>query len=78
MQGNRQDGMCYYESEYRKTLRGNLDYTLPLFGKAKLEAGYQYSSYLEDGEYEMAWWNPSTGQLEKQPEAYNTFYFREA
>ena len=30
MQGNLQDGMCYYESEYRKTLRGNLDYTLPL------------------------------------------------
>ncbi len=77
MQGNRQDGMCYYEAEYRKTMRANADYALPLSDKAKLEAGYQYYSYLEDGDYDMEWWNPSSEVFEKQPGAYNTFYFRE-
>lgn len=78
MQGNRQDGMCYYEAEFRKTIRGNIDYVLPLYNKGKLEAGYQYYSYLEDGDYELEWWNPETGLFDKQEEAYNTFYFKEA
>ena len=78
MQGKRADGMCYYEAEFRNTWRANLDYTLPISEKSKLEAGYQYYSYFEDGDYEMEWWNPESGEFEKQPEAYNTFFFREA
>ncbi|MDD2474372.1 MAG: TonB-dependent receptor [Dysgonamonadaceae bacterium] len=78
MQGNRQKGVRYYEAEYRNTLRGNLDYVLPLGNKGKLEAGYQYSSYMEDGDYELEWWNPETGYFDKQDDAYNTFIFKEA
>ncbi len=78
MQGNRQKGVRYYEAEYRKTLRGNVDYLLPLGNKGKLETGYQYSSYLEDGDYELEWWNPETAHFEKQSDAYNTFFFKEA
>ena len=77
MQGNLTDGMCYYEAEKRKTIRGNLDYVLPLGSRGKLEAGYQYSSYLEDGDYEMECLNPQTGIFEKDDDMYNTFYFRE-
>lgn len=77
MQGERQDGMCYYEAEFRKTMRANADYVLPLTETAKLEAGYQYYSYLEDGDFETEWWNPETGVFDKIPQTYNTFYFRE-
>ena len=78
MQGNRQKGVRYYEAEYRKTLRANVDYVLPLHNKGKLETGYQYYSYLEDGDYELEWWNPQTKHFEKQDDAYNTFLFKEA
>ncbi|HTN68575.1 MAG TPA: outer membrane beta-barrel family protein, partial [Dysgonamonadaceae bacterium] len=78
MEGNRQKGVRYYEAEYRKTLRGNVDYVLPLSNKGKLEAGYQYFSYMEDGDYELEWWNPETKRFEKQDDAYNTFLFKEA
>lgn len=78
MQGNRQKGVRYYEAEYRKTFRANVDYILPLGNKSKLETGYQYYSYLEDGDYELEWWNPETGYFEKQEEAYNTFFFKES
>lgn len=78
MQGNRQKGVRYYEAEFRKTLRGNVDYVLPLSNKGKLETGYQYFSYLEDGDYKLEWWNPATKLFEKQEDAYNTFFFKEA
>ena len=77
MEGNRMDGMCYYEGEFRKTMRGNLDYVLPIADKGKLEAGYQYYSYLEDGDFEMEWWNKADRRFEMLPEYYNTYYFRE-
>ncbi len=76
-QGNREDGSCYYENEFRKTIRGNMDYVLPFLERGKLEAGYQYYSYLEDGDYELEWWNREAGRFDKQPEAYNTFLFKE-
>ena len=76
-QGKLTDGMCYYESEYRETIRGNLDYVLPLGSKGKLEAGYQYSSYLEDGDFSMEWLNTESGKFENQEDKFNTFHFRE-
>ena len=46
LEGQRQQGHRAYEAEHRETMRINLDYALP-FGKGgKLEAGYQYYSYL--------------------------------
>ena len=78
MEGNRQKGVRYFEAEFRKTWRGNVDYVLPLSDKGKLEAGYQYNSYLEDGDYELEWWNPETNYFDKQEDAYNTFFFKEA
>lgn len=78
MEGNRQKGVRYYEAEYRNTLRGNVDYVLPLSNKGKLETGYQYFSYMEDGDYELEWWNPETKHFEKRVDAYNTFLFKEA
>ena len=77
LQGERQQGHRAYESEHRETLRANLDYALP-FGKGgKLEAGYQYYSYLEDGNYKMEWWNPEKQVFYWRDDIYNTFYFQE-
>lgn len=77
LQGERQQGHRAYESEHRETMRVNLDYALP-FGKGgKLEAGYQYYSYLEDGDYSMKWWNPETQEFFWRDDIYNTFYFQE-
>ena len=77
LQGDRQQGHRAYESEHRETLRANLDYALP-FGKGgKLEAGYQYYSYLEDGNYKMEWWDPEKQVFYWRDDIYNTFYFQE-
>ncbi len=77
LQGNRQQGHRAYESEHRETLRANLDYALPFQHIGKLEAGYQYYSYLEDGNYKMQWWNPDTQEFFWRDDIYNTFYFQE-
>lgn len=76
-QGNMADGMCYYENEFRHTVRGNLDYVLPFGDKGSLEAGYQYYSYSEDGDYALEWLDPASGNFDKIDEAYNTFLFKE-
>ncbi len=60
LQGEREQGHRAWESEYRITARGNLDYVLPYSKTGKIEAGYQYYSYLEDSKYEMQFWNPET------------------
>ena len=77
LQGNRQQGHRAYEAEHRETLRANLDYTLPFQNIGKLEAGYQYYSYLEDGQYSMEWWDPETQSFFWRDDIYNTFYFQE-
>lgn len=77
LEGNRQQGHRAYEAEHRETLRANLDYSLPLDKIGKLEAGYQYYSYLEDGDYSMEWWNPDNQSFYWRDDIYNTFYFQE-
>ncbi|OAV75505.1 Outer membrane cobalamin receptor protein, SusC/RagA family [Bacteroidales bacterium Barb7] len=54
----RQMGHRAYEDEHRWTVRGNVDYIFPYSTTGRLEAGYQYYSYLEDGVYSMEFWKP--------------------
>lgn len=75
--GERQQGHRAYEAEHRETLRANLDYVLPLATGTRIEAGYQYYSYLEDGDYRMEWWSPETQSFFWRDDIYNTFYFQE-
>ena len=75
--GERQQGHRAYEAEHRETLRANLDYVLPLKTGTRIEAGYQYYSYLEDGDYRMEWWSPETQSFFWRDDIYNTFYFQE-
>ncbi|MDR1170245.1 MAG: TonB-dependent receptor [Prevotellaceae bacterium] len=77
MAGNRTQGHRAWEHEYRFTAQGNLDYVLPLNGKSgKLEAGYYFFTYTEDGDYKVDFYNPSRGVFERHDELYNKYVFR--
>lgn len=72
----RQQGHRAWEKEVRWTVRGNLDYVIPYSKTGKLEAGYQYFSYLEDGDYKMKFWDPAKKEFYWRDDIYNTFYFQ--
>ncbi|WP_085536694.1 outer membrane beta-barrel family protein [Massilibacteroides vaginae] len=72
----RQQGHRAWEDEHRWTVRGNLDYVLPYRETGKIESGYQYFSYLEDGDYSMQFWNPESQEFYWREDIYNTFYFQ--
>lgn len=72
----RQQGHRAWEDEHRWTVRGNLDYVLPYSESGKFESGYQYFSYLEDGDYSMQFWDPQKEVFYWREDIYNTFYFQ--
>lgn len=76
MNNERVQGHRAWEDEHRWTVQGNLDYILPYSKTGKLEAGYQYHSYLEDGNYSMQFWNPDKNEFYWRDDIYNTFYFQ--
>jgi len=76
MNNERAQGHRAWEDEHRWTVQGNLDYVLPYSETGRLEAGYQYHSYLEDGDYSMQFWNPDTKEFYWRDDIYNTFYFQ--
>lgn len=72
----RQQGHRAWEDEIRWTVRGNIDYKYPYSKTGQLESGYQYHSYLEDGDYSMQFWNPEKKEFYWREDIYNTFYFQ--
>lgn len=72
----REQGHRAWEDEHRWTVRGNLDYIYPYSKTGRLEAGYQYFSYLEDGDYSMQFWSPEKKEFYWRDDIYNTFYFQ--
>ncbi|MBQ7822902.1 MAG: TonB-dependent receptor [Bacteroidaceae bacterium] len=74
-QNVREHGHRAYEDEYRGTIKANLDYVYPYSKTGKLEAGYQYFMYCEDGDYSMEFWNPETHNFYWDDNIYNTFLF---
>lgn len=72
----RQQGHRAWEDEHRWTVRGNLDYIHPYRETGKFESGYQYFSYLEDGDYSMQFWDPNKEEFYWREDIYNTFYFQ--
>lgn len=72
----REQGHRAWEDEHRWTVRGNLDYLYPYSKTGHIEAGYQYFSYLEDGDYSMQFWSPEKQEFYWRDDIYNTFYFQ--
>lgn len=70
------DGQRSWEEEFRLTVRGNLDYVKPFKNKkGKLEAGYQYYSYVEDGDYSMNDYNEEDGNFYFREDYYSVYRF---
>jgi len=74
--GSRHQGHRAYEDEYHVTGRINIDYVNPYSETGRFEAGYQFYSYLEDGDYSMEFWNPTIQTFYWRDDIYNTFYFQ--
>jgi hypothetical protein len=72
----RQQGHRAWEDEFRWTVRSNLDYVYPYSQSGRLEAGHQYYSYLEDGDYSMDFWDAEKQEFYDREDIYNTFYFQ--
>lgn len=72
----REQGHRAWEDEHRWTVRGNMDYIYPYSKTGHIEAGYQYFSYLEDGDYSMQFWSPEKQEFYWRDDIYNTFYFQ--
>ena len=72
----RQQGHRAWEDEHRWTVRGKADYIYPYSKTGRIEAGYQYFSYLEDGDYSMKFWDPEKQIFYWREDIYNTFYFQ--
>jgi outer membrane receptor protein involved in Fe transport len=76
-QHQRQQGHRAWEDEYHVRARVNLDYINPYSETGRFETGYQFYSYLEEGDYSMQFWNPQTQDFYWREDIYNTFYFQE-
>lgn len=72
----RQQGHRAWEDETRRTVQCDLVYNYPYSKTGLLESGYQYHSYLEDGDYSMQFWNPAKKEFYWREDIYNTFYFQ--
>lgn len=75
-QGERQQGHRAWEDEIRRTVQCDLAYHYPYSKSGLLESGYQYHSYLEDGDYNMHFWDPGKKEFYRREDIYNTFYFQ--
>jgi outer membrane receptor protein involved in Fe transport len=66
-----------YEDEHHWTIRANIDYAYPYNSTGRLEAGWQYFSYLENGDYSMEFWIPEKNQFEfrKDNAIYDNFFY---
>ncbi len=77
MSGKREQGHKAWEYEYRFTAQANIDYILPLHEpEDKLEAGYQYFSYTEDGDYKIDMYDREAGDFVRRDDLYNKYLFR--
>ena len=74
--GGREQGHKAWEDEFRWTSRGNLDYVYPFNDDDKIQAGYQFYSYSENGDYNIDLYNPSLGEFVRRGDLYNRYLFR--
>ena len=75
--GKREQGHKAWEYEYRFTSQANFDYVLPLASQDnKFEAGYQFYTYTEDGDYKIDLFDPAADKFIRRDDLYNRYVFR--
>lgn len=71
----RVEGQIGYEKEHRWNNRGNIDYVLPYSSTGKIEAGYQHTWYVEDGDYSIKFWDKEAQEYHWREDLYNVYYY---
>jgi outer membrane receptor protein involved in Fe transport len=75
--GIQKDGQRSWEDEFRVTMRGGADYVRPFReGSGKLEAGYLFDLYIEDGDYGMEDYDEDLGEYIFRDEYYSVYRFK--
>ena len=74
--GSRYEGTRGYEDEHHWDCDASAGYLLNYRPGGKAEMGYQYTSYVEHGDYNITYWNRDAAQFEWQDDLYAPFYYR--
>ena len=74
--GSRHEGTRGYETEHHWDCDGALSYKLKYSSTGQLEAGYQYTTYSEHGDYKILYWDIPQQQFVNQEDLYAPFYYR--
>ncbi|SHE52906.1 Outer membrane receptor proteins, mostly Fe transport [Mariniphaga anaerophila] len=75
--GLQKDGQRSWEEEFRVTIRGGADYIRPINGgRGKLETGYLFNLYIEDGDYGMEDYDEEEGDFIFRDEFYSVYRFK--
>ena len=74
--GNRYEGTRGYEDEHHWDADASANYQMNYRPGGKAEFGYQYTSYLEHGDYSITYWDREAQKFEWQDDLYAPFYYR--
>ena len=74
--GERQEGTRGYETEHHFDCDGALAYKLHYRPQGTLELGSQYTTYSEEGDYRICYWDLPSQSFVWQDDLYAPFYYR--
>ncbi len=74
--GQRYEGTRGYEDEHHWDCDASASYLLNYRPAGKAEFGYQYTSYVEHGDYSITYWDRGAQQFEWQDDLYAPFFYR--
>ncbi len=75
-EGQRYEGTRGYEDEHHWDCDFSADYLLNYRPTGKVEFGYQYTSYVEHGDYTITYWDREALSFEWQDDLYAPFFYR--
>lgn len=74
--GDRYEGTRGYETEHHWDCDASAAYRLQYRRSGRLEAGWQYTTYSEHGDYKIRYWDRGEKQFQWQDDLYAPFYYR--
>ncbi len=74
--GRRYEGTRGYEDEHHWDCDFSAGYQLNYRPTGKAEFGYQYTSYVEHGDYSITYWDRAAQKFQWQDDLYAPFYYR--
>ena len=74
--GKRYEGTRGYEDEHHWDADASANYQLNYRSGGKAEFGYQYTSYVEHGDYSITYWDREAQKFDWQDDLYAPFYYR--